>query len=56
MTLTLSLNRILIALLVSFIAVLGWFLASDLLHFPAWACLWVFGFILLALSASVTAR
>ncbi len=54
MSINISLNRILIALIVSLIAVGGYLLATDVLHWPAWVCLWVFGFILLALNASVT--
>ena len=54
MTLSLSLNRILVALLVSFIAVLGYVASAELLHLPLWACLWIFGFLLLALNASVS--
>jgi len=54
MSINISLNRILIALIVSLIAVGGYLVATDLLHWPVWAALWVFGFVLLALNASVT--
>ena len=56
MTISISLNRILVCILVSALAALGWWIVTDSLHWPAWAAMWVFGFILLVLSIAITER
>lgn len=54
MTISFRLNRVLVALLVSFVAVLAYFVVAEVLHGAVWMALMAFGFVLLALSMSVS--
>ena len=54
MTLNVSLQRVLVCLLIALVAVGGYLLSADVLHWPMWVSLWIFGFILLALNASIS--
>ena len=53
MTVTIGIYHVIGSLIVAFIAAVAFIVAMDTFHWPLWACMLVFGFVLLVLAVVI---
>jgi hypothetical protein len=55
-TINISAYRVIVCIIVAGIATFFWWASLEILHWPAWVAMWIFGFVLLVLSVAITER
>lgn len=53
MTISISARRVVICLIVAAVATLVWLVSNNVLHWPEWVGMFLFGFVLIVLGVSI---